>query len=158
MAALSHVLTVAVGEWEWLESSPARKLTKLKKPRGRDRFLSEEECTHLLSACRQSSNLSLHAVVVLAISTGMRRNEILSLRYNQLNVARGMIYLYDTKNGERRGVPLAGAALELMRIRLAAAAAKADELILRMGGDLCFALPYRRGRRSGTQFEALRQH
>ena len=118
MAVLSHLLTIAVREWEWLESNPARRLKLLKEPRGRDRFLSEEECTDLLAACCQSANRSLHAVVVLAISTGMRRNEILSLRYNQLDLERGMIYLYDTKNGERRGVPLAGAALELMRERL----------------------------------------
>jgi integrase len=48
----------------------------------------------------------------------MRRNEILSLRFNQLDVQRGVIYLYDTKNGERRGVPLAGPALEAMSRRL----------------------------------------
>ena len=117
MAALSHLFTILVCEWEWLEGSPASKLAMLKEPQGRDRFLSEEECTDLLAACRESANGSLHAVVVLAISTGMRRNEILSLRYDQLDLERGMIYLYDTKNGERRGVPLAGAALELMRER-----------------------------------------
>ena len=60
----------------------------------------------------------LHDVVVLACSTGMRRNEILWLRFDQIDVERGMIYLYDTKNGERRGVPLAGTALELMRQRV----------------------------------------
>src|SRR5207253_549052 len=60
----------------------------------------------------------LSVVVTLAISTGMRRNEILALRPQQVDVVRGMIYLYDTKNGEQRGVPLTGAALELMRQRM----------------------------------------
>jgi integrase len=117
MSVLSHVLSVAVREWEWLEVNAAHRLRKLKEPRGRDRFLSEGECARLLEVCKTSSNPNLHDVVLLAISTGMRRNEILSLRFNQLDVARGMIYLYDTKNGERRGVPLAGAALESMRKR-----------------------------------------
>jgi integrase len=119
MAAISHVLTIAVREWELLDTNVARKLSKLREPRGRDRFLSEEECSRLLAACRRSSNSDLLSVVLVAISTGMRRNEILSLRYDQIDLSRGLIYLYDTKNGDRRGVPLAGPALELMQERLA---------------------------------------
>ena len=45
----------------------------------------------------------------------MRRNEILLLRGPQIDVARGMIHLYQTKNGEQRGVPLADPALGVMR-------------------------------------------
>ena len=71
----------------------------------------------LLAVRKISSNPNLHDVVLLAISTGMRRNEILSLRFDQVDLTRGMVYLYDTKNGERRGVPLAGAALESMQQR-----------------------------------------
>ena len=118
MAVLSHLLSMALREWEWLEINAAHRLRKLKEPRGRDRFLSEDDCARLLAACKTSSNPSLHDVVVLAISTGMRRNEILSLRFDQADVERGMIYLYETKNGERRGVPLAGAALEFMEHRM----------------------------------------
>jgi integrase len=118
MAVLSHLLNVAIREWEWLEANAAQKLRKLKESRGRTRFLSEAECARLLTACQASSNPNLHTIVLLAISTGMRRNEILSLRFDQIDVEHGMIYLYDTKNGEARGVPLAGPALESMRQRL----------------------------------------
>jgi len=130
MAALSHVLSVAVREWEWLDTNTAHRLRKLKEPRGRDRFLCEDDCARLLVACRTSCNPSLHDVALLAISTGMRRNEILSLRFNQLDVQRGVIYLYDTKNGERRGVPLAGPALAAMERRMQT---RGDD------GDLIFA-------------------
>jgi integrase len=51
----------------------------------------------------------------LAISTGMRRGEILGLRWSQVDLDRERITLHDTKNGERRGVPLAGLALTLLR-------------------------------------------
>lgn len=115
MAALSHVLTIAAREWEWLEGNAARKLSKLKESPGRERFLSEDECDRLLCACRQSPSHDLYLVALLAISTGMRRNEILLLRGAQVDLAQGMIYLTDTKNGERRGVPLAGPALDRMR-------------------------------------------
>ena len=83
MAVLAHLLGVAVREWEWLAVNTAHRLQKLKKPRGRDRFLSENECAGLLAACKTSSNPNLHHVVMLAISTGMRRNEILSLRFDR---------------------------------------------------------------------------
>ena len=56
MAVLSHLLSVAVREWEMGRDQPAQKLRKLKEPRGRERFLSEDECARLLAACRKSSN------------------------------------------------------------------------------------------------------
>ena len=59
MAVLSHLLTVAVREWELLDGNSARKLSKLKEPRGRERFLSEEECGRLLAACQRSSKQGL---------------------------------------------------------------------------------------------------
>ncbi len=130
MAVLSHLLTVAVREWELLDVNPARKLSKLKEPRGRERFLSEAECASLLAACRGSANPDLRAVVVLALSTGMRRNEILSLRFTQIDIVRGMLYLYDTKNGEPRGVPLTGTAHALIGAR-AKAGENGDDLVFR---------------------------
>lgn len=45
LAALSHVFTVAMKEWMWLEENPLRKLTKMKEPQGRVRFLSDDELT-----------------------------------------------------------------------------------------------------------------
>lgn len=118
LAALSHVLTIAGREWEWLEDNAARRLGKLREAPGRERFLSEEECGRLLAACRQSPNADLYPVVLLAVSTGMRRSEILHLRYQWIDLANEMVYLYETKNGERRGVPLRGAALATLRERI----------------------------------------
>ena len=68
MAALSHAFTVGINEWGWLEDSPMRKVTKSTEPRGRVRFLSDEERERLLEACESSSNPYLYPVFVLAIS------------------------------------------------------------------------------------------
>ena len=54
MAALSHAFTIAVKEWGWLDESPMRKVTKPKEPRGRVRFLSDDERTRLLNECKKS--------------------------------------------------------------------------------------------------------
>jgi len=73
LAALSHAFTVAVQEWGWLDDSPMRKVSKPRKPRGRVRFLSDDERYRLLDACQQSRNPYLYTVVVLALATGARR-------------------------------------------------------------------------------------
>jgi integrase len=126
LAALSHVFTIAVREWGWLEDNPMRKVRKPKEPRGRVRFLSEDEInangeeiegerTRLLNACKKSSNTYLHTIVVLALSTGMRQGEILNLRWPDVDLNTGRIILHETKNGERRVVPLLGRARELLK-------------------------------------------
>lgn len=114
MAALSHAFTIAVNEWGWLEDNPLRKVRKPIEPRGRVRFLDEDERARLLNACRQSDCEALYPVVVLALSTGMRQGEILSLTWPQIDLVRGYIYLSETKNGERRTVPLVSHAKELI--------------------------------------------
>jgi integrase len=115
LAALSHAFTIAVKEWGWLEDSPMRKVTKPKEPRGRLKFLSEDERHRLLAACKQSSNKYLYTIVVLALSTGMRQGEILNLRWSNVDLEKGRIVLYETKNSEIRVVPLTGHALALIR-------------------------------------------
>lgn len=115
LAALSHCLTIAVTEYGWIDDSPMRKVSKPKLPRGRVRFLSDEERSALLSACKESTNPFLYIVVVLALSTGMRQGEIMKLRWEDIDLFRGRIILHETKNGERRVVPLKGLALKLLQ-------------------------------------------
>jgi len=112
LAALSHCFTIAVKEWGWLDDSPMRKVSKGKEARGRVRFLSDDERISLLEACKESSNSLLYPVVVIALSTGARQGEILSLKWDQVDIQRGVIILYETKNGEIRTLPLVGHALE----------------------------------------------
>lgn len=115
MAALSHAYTIAVKEWGWVDDSPMRKVSKPKEPRGRVRFLSDEERTRLLSECKKSDSPFLYMAVVLALSTGARKMEILGLRWKNIDINRQMITLHETKNGDRRLLPLVGHALELIK-------------------------------------------
>ena len=115
LAALSHVLTIACNEWGWIDESPMRKVTKPKQGLLRIRFLSEEERQNLLQTCKQSSNPFLYPVVVLALSTGMRKSEIMKLNHSDIDLFTGRIVLQQTKNGERRLIPLTGHALEVLK-------------------------------------------
>ena len=114
MASLSHAFSIAVVDWGWIDDNPMRKVTKPKETRGRIRYLSDEERTRLLRACNRSTSRALYNVVILALSTGMRRGEIMSLRWRQVDLQRGLISLHETKNGETRGVALASLALDVM--------------------------------------------
>jgi integrase len=53
--------------------------------------------------------------VVLALATGMRQGELMGLQWRDVDLKNGVAILYETKNGERRRVPLSGLGLELLR-------------------------------------------
>jgi len=114
MAALSHAYTIAVNEWEWVSDSPMRKVKKPKEARGRARFLDDDERERLLEACAKSSNEYLHICVTLALSTGMRLGELMGLKWPDVNLAKHFLILHETKNGERRRVPITGYAHDLL--------------------------------------------
>ena len=114
MAALSTALNTSIRDWEWMEDNPMRKISKLKEPRGRVRYLSDEERERLLDACKDSSNTNLYLVVVLALNTGARQQEIWDLRWSNINLIKGLITFSETKNNEFRSVPLKGHPLKLL--------------------------------------------
>jgi integrase len=114
MTALSAVLTAGVEHYGWLTIHPLRKV--LRPPtQDRERFLEAEEQARLLAACQQSRNQQLYLVVVLALATGARKNEILQRTWSDLDLERGLLRLPRSKNGDRRAVPLMGQALVLLR-------------------------------------------
>ncbi len=139
LAVLSHAFTVAVKEYGWVDSNPLVKVTKPKEPRGRVRFLDDDERAALMDACRASASPDLYPAVVLALSTGARQQEIMGLRWPEIDLTRRVATLHETKNGERRVLPLAGHALEVLKER---------KKIRRLDTDLVF--PARGKRKDGT--------
>ena len=121
LASLGHALEVARREWEWTTENPVRRVSKLKEPRGRVRFLSEDERPRLLEACRSSRDRRLYPLVLLALATGARRGELLRLKWQDIDLDRGIAVLHETKNDLRRSVPITGPASnalgELGRVR-----------------------------------------
>jgi integrase len=118
LAALSHVLSTAVNEYEWLETNPLLKIKRQPESQGRVRYLDDDERGRLLSACKQSSNQQLYAIVVLALSTGMRKGEILNLKRRDVFLNEGFVVLDKTKNKERRRVPIISHAYEVLSYQL----------------------------------------
>lgn len=115
LSSLSVVFTAASRDWEWMSRNPIREVRRQKEPRGRIRFLSDSERERLLEAARTSYCPFLYLVIVLALSTGMRKTEIMSLRWEQVDFSKSVLILMKTKNDEPRRVALRGLALELLK-------------------------------------------
>lgn len=115
LATLSAALAYAVKPLGWLESNPVEKVTKSKEPPGRVRFLSDDERTRLLEACRPHADLYL--ALVLSLTTGGRQSEIMGLTWAQVDFGRKTLTLIETKNGDRRTLPLVGEAFTLLQAR-----------------------------------------
>ena len=114
LAALSHAFTIAWKEWGWINFNPVLNTRKLKESRGRVRFLDKQERERLLKACKESRSSFLYIIVVLALSTGMRKGEVLGLRWRDIDFHNRRIVIQETKNGERRAVPLVAISLQLI--------------------------------------------
>jgi len=115
LAALSHALSVAWREWEWIEQNPARRLKRAKESPGRVRWLSDEEREALLKSCRASANHRLYPLVLLALCTGGRQGELLRLRWGDVDLGRKSVQFVETKNGVSRSVPLVDPAMASLR-------------------------------------------
>lgn len=115
IATLSHALSFAVKERQFLGRNPVSDIARKKEPRGRTRFLSDVERAKLLEACAKSDWPALRVLVLLAITTGARRGELIALRWSDVDLKAGRALVRETKNGEQRTLPLAGKALEGLR-------------------------------------------
>ncbi len=106
LALLSHLFTKARKEWGIPVENPVDSIERPAPPKGRTRFLTEDEATKLLNSCRKSRNETLYAYILTLLHTGMRSSEAAGLRWNQISFEKRVIFLYDTKNTDCRWVPL----------------------------------------------------
>lgn len=84
-------------------------ISHVKRPQVRDaRFsrLEDGEEEKLLAAMNDCRNDFIKPAVILALETAMRRGELLSLKWDDVNLSKQTATLHDTKNGEARIVPL----------------------------------------------------
>ena len=69
-----------------------------------------------MQACRASPKPGLYPLVFLALTTGARRGELFSLRWQDVDLERGWLRLEQTKNKQPRAVPVARVALDMLRV------------------------------------------
>jgi integrase len=118
LAILQHCLEVARKEWGVpLPRNPMEAVRKPPSAKPRTRRLSSEDAEKLAVGLLKTRNRLLGDVVRFAIATGMRRGEILSLRWSNVDLQACTAHLPETKNSESRTVPLSAAALAILESR-----------------------------------------
>lgn len=112
LSLISQVFEMAIKEWSIpIVSNPCKLIKKPKQPQGRERRLTDYEEGRLINASKASRAPLLHPLIVIALETGMRLGELLSLTWNNIDLAKKIAHLPTTKNGEKRTVPLSSKAL-----------------------------------------------
>jgi integrase len=121
LALISHLFNTAIKEWGLAAlGNPVEKIPMPAAARARDRRLDREkdsdgpsEETWLLAACDDGPHW-LGQMVRLALATAMRQGELLALDWRNIDLERKVARLQDTKNGDRRDVPLSSEAIKAL--------------------------------------------
>ena len=112
LAVLSHLFTIAVKEWGMTGlTNPTFQIRKPKLPKGRDRRLLPGELDRILSA---SDSPVFSDLVRFAVETGMRRGELAGMTWDMVDLRKRTVTLPETKNGEKRVVPLSTEAVRVL--------------------------------------------
>ncbi len=115
LVIIRHCVKVAINEWGLLlERNPADRIKLPPSPKARERRLKQSEFEQLKVASKKTMNQNVWPVVVFAIETGMRRSEILSLKWDSICFSTKVASLALTKNGFSRRVPLSPQAVAVL--------------------------------------------
>jgi integrase len=109
LSLMSHVFTIAMKEWEWVKENPVRMVSRERKDRSKERWLTLEEEGRLLKV----SPPWLQDIITFAIHTGLRQSEILDMKWSQVDFGRRTITIMEQKN---RGVDTLPVDETVMRI------------------------------------------
>jgi len=101
LACLKHMYTKAI-EWDYVKTNPVKSVKSLKEPPGRLRYLSADEADALIKACHGY----LRSIVITALNTGMRRGELLNLKWQDVDLHNRKITVKKPKNNELRVIPI----------------------------------------------------
>lgn len=113
---LKHACSVASEEWNW--EAPTEIFGQLTLPKNPSHLVKRIRIDqeHLLyRELRKSRNPLMLPLVKLAILTGMRRGELLSLRNDDIDLASKLIYVRQSKNGKPRSIPLSQDIAEIIQ-------------------------------------------
>lgn len=115
LSPIQNMFEVAREEWGFpINENPVKKLRLPTGDRKRERRLREGEYEALIQAARTRRNPIIEKVIIFALETGMRRGEILALRWQQVDLARRSVTILEAKNGHSRTIPLSTRAVDLL--------------------------------------------
>ena len=129
LALIRHLFTVASEDWAMDLRGQFTSRTLPKVRNARDRRLTEGEIEAIV---RATGSANLEKLLRFVLETAMRRGEVTAMRWRDVDLAKRTVVLPDTKNGERRVVPLSK---EAVRILGSLDRGMADERVWMMEAD-----------------------
>jgi len=102
LACLKKMFNNAIAE-NILEHNPVKNVEFFKEPKKSFNHLSEDDASSLIDACDTDA---IKTFVILGLHMGLRKNEILSLKWEEVNLSDKLIVLKDTKNNKEDFLPL----------------------------------------------------
>lgn len=122
MNLLHGVFECCRRDWGWLRENPLRDVRRPAQPRGRARRVSDAEVDAVARAFGvhdalrgETATQRVGLAFLLALETAMRSGEMLGLRAEDVRLDRRFVVLTQTKNGDRREVPLSSRAVAILR-------------------------------------------
>ena len=109
LAAVRHFFNKSI-EWGYLYVSPCAGIKPLKEPKGRVRYLTVEEAAALID----KADKRIRPIIVMCLETGMRKTEVLTTKWDNVDMAARSIFIPTTKNGESRNVPMSERLAEIL--------------------------------------------
>ena len=103
-------------EWGWQGDNPARFIKRFREP-VRERFIQPEEMPYLLQSLDNEPSITARDYFWLALLTGARKTNLLTMRWDQINWNRETWCIPDTKNGEPVLLPLMDKAIAILKER-----------------------------------------
>lgn len=115
---LSHAFNVAMKQWEWVKDNPVSKVSfKELKARSIDRWLTDEEEKRLLEISEGRLSGQLTDLIILALNTGMSQEEILKLKWSDIDLFRRTLTTTREKTKRTRTIPVNNTIMELFKRR-----------------------------------------
>ncbi len=115
LEVLSPVFSKAI-EWELLTINPVIGIKKHKE-QSRDKYLTREEIPRFFTAIADEQNQVMQDFFLIALYTSVRKDNLLTMRWEQVSFADKQLYLPETKNGDPHRLPLLNQAVEILKAR-----------------------------------------
>ena len=112
---IKRIVKIATDKWNYGIPFNAFYGIELPSPhKPRNRRATQEELSILIAHANKQRNTYISTIIQFAVETGMRRSEILKLKWIDVNLKTRIASLYDTKNGDERHIPLTKTAVQLL--------------------------------------------
>lgn len=113
--ALLHSMFKRAIQWGFLEKNPATGIRKHQENNEVHRYLSDQEIMRFIEALKTEENWVAVAAFKLLLFTGVRRQEALDARWDNVDLQKRVWFLPTSKSGKSRHVILNSMAVELLQ-------------------------------------------